>query len=107
MGAIVLYRCPRCNFQAQLVAGGYQATYRPMMCGGCAQLVNVLAELSPKLRKLAGPELSDLIGHCPVCRSTQLTPWDDVNAPCPRCQTPMQSNDGPTWDDSIKPTRTR
>jgi hypothetical protein len=107
MGSIIIYRCPRCRFQAQLVSGGYQATYRPMLCGGCSQLVNVLEALSPKMQRLAGAEMLALLGHCPVCRSTDLSPWDDVNAPCPRCSTPMTFDNGPSWDDSIKPTRTR
>ncbi len=107
MGTIVIYRCSRCQFQAQLLSAGYQATYRPMLCGGCGQLVNVLQALSPKMQRLAGPEMLALIGHCPGCRSTALTPWDDVNAPCPRCRAPMAISDGPSWDDSIKPTRLR
>lgn len=107
MGSIVLYRCPRCRFQAQLLSAGYQATYRPMLCGGCRQLVNVLEALSPRIQRLAPPELRAVVGCCPVCRSTDLTAWDDVNAPCPRCGTPMEFNDGPSWDDSIRPTRTR
>lgn len=105
MGAIVLYRCPRCRFQAQLVSGGYQATYRPMLCGGCGQLVNVLESLSPKLRKLASPDTLAQIGHCPACQSTNLTPWDDETARCPRCSTPMEYNPGPTWDDSVRLNR--
>lgn len=105
MGAIVLYRCPRCSFQAQLVAGGYQATYRPKVCGGCHQLVNVLEELSPKMRKLAGSETLAMLGRCPVCQSTQLEPWDDEAARCPRCRTPMTFDQGPSWDDTIRPTR--
>jgi hypothetical protein len=107
MGSIVLYRCPRCQFQAQLISAGYQATYRPMVCGGCHQLVNVLEALSPKILRLAPPEMRELVGCCPVCRSKALTEWDDIDAPCPRCRTPMQSNDGASWDDTIKPTRTR
>ncbi len=105
MGAIVLYQCPRCAFQTQLVAGGYQATYRPMLCGGCAQLVNVLEDLSPKMKRLAGAEMLARLGCCPVCQSTNLTPWDDVRAPCPRCATPMNLSHGPSWDDGTRPTR--
>jgi hypothetical protein len=105
MGAIVIYRCPRCQFQAQLVSGGYQATYRPMLCGGCANLVNVLEALNPKMARLAGPELLAMVGHCPVCRSTRLTPWDDEAARCPRCNTPMEYSDGPSWDDTVRPSR--
>jgi hypothetical protein len=104
MGAIVIYRCPRCSFQAQLVSGGYQATYRPMLCGGCGQLVNVLEELSPKIRRLAGAEVLAMVGCCPVCRGTALTPWDDESAPCPRCATPMEYHSGPTWDDALRLT---
>ena len=105
MGAIVLYQCPRCAFQTQLVAGGYQATYRPMLCGGCAQLVNVLEDLSPKMKRLAGAEMLARLGRCPVCQSTNLTHWDDVRAPCPRCATPMNLSHGPSWDDGTRPTR--
>ena len=105
MGAIVIYRCPRCQFHAQLVAGGYQATYRPHLCGGCGQLVNVLESLNPQMRKLAGPEVLAMVGRCPVCQSTQLTPWDDEAARCPRCATPMAYQEGPSWDDALRPGR--
>ncbi len=96
MVTIVLYQCPNCNYQIQLLSGGYQATYRPMVCGTCGQLVNVLTELSPALRRLADESLQDRLNRCPVCQSAQLEPWDDVNAPCPRCGTPMEWESGPS-----------
>jgi hypothetical protein len=105
MAAIVIYRCPRCRFQAQLMAGGYQATYRPKVCGQCAQLVSVLEDLNPKLRKLADPGTLAMVGRCPLCHSTNLRPWDDEAARCPRCTTPMEISDGPSWDDTLRPTR--
>jgi hypothetical protein len=101
MGTIVIYRCPNCSYQTQLVSGGYQATYRPMLCGTCKQLVNVLTELHPSLRKLADPALLAHLNRCPTCQSTRLTPWDDAAAPCPRCQHPMDFTSGPQWPDAF------
>ncbi len=96
MGTTYLFRCNKCNYEVKSSGGedrGFIAFTNTYICYSCKSIVDITEKVLSTNKKVENKEdrFRYLEIFCPKCGSkTELEKWDNVNAPCPKCDGKME-----------------
>ena len=94
MGQKYYYKCTRCNYSVESsgdIDYGMMAVVKPYICNRCKKVVDVLIGKHGQViteKDLKG-EQKNKFYLCWKCNSRNITEWDPVNHPCPKCGSKM------------------
>jgi DNA-directed RNA polymerase subunit RPC12/RpoP len=107
MGHKLELKCLKCSYQVLTSGGpdrGFIAFTNTYVCLCCNSLVDlVTSQVNDHANKREYP-IEITTGHeCPKCLGNRFVIWDNIEKPCPRCDTKMTDKfDGPKsfvfWD---------
>ncbi len=96
MGSIYRFRCPGCDYMAEVSGGrdaGMVAVVKTMTCLNCKELVDVLIGRYGEAGPTGDPEYDKDLNICPRCGGHNIRPWPRYY-PCPRCKEYMIKEHG-------------
>jgi len=101
MGATYRFQCNACGYEADISGGkdcGFIAVVQTMTCHNCNELVDVKIGAEGKEGKTDDAELNKELGICPMCKGSDVGPWDKGKS-CPKCDgTMIRGEEVTLWD---------